>query len=167
MGHMWFSCARHGSDVVQVCVVQCCGSVVCGMVQMWLCSGSVVVRMCVWHGVCGPVLWFSCAWCIASDWCGHNVYGSLLVQLGLDLVLMVVLHWFSLAWHGVLQFTFGVDVGQVSGGVASGSMVSFGLGYGSVGFISGTDVVQTVVASVSMVEIWFRCGSVVAQLGMA
>ena len=77
------------------------------------------------------------------------------------------LHWFSLAWHGVLQFTFGVDVGQVSGGVASGSMVSFGLGYGSVGFISGTDTVQTVVASVSMVEIWFRGGSVVAQLGMA
>ena len=64
--------------------------------------------------------------------CGHNVYGSDLVQLGLDRLLMVVLHWFSLAWHGVLQFTFGVDVGQVSGGVASGSMVQFGLRYGSV-----------------------------------
>ena len=64
MVQRWFSCAWHGSDVVQVCVMQCCrlwlscGSVVCGMVQAWPSVGSVAVQLYVWHGsvVCGSAV---------------------------------------------------------------------------------------------------------------
>ena len=76
MTQYWFSCGSVVHSVVQmlysigsgmgrcvcvqVCVVQCCGSVACGVVHMWFIRGSCVVHMCVCICVCskdcGPVL---------------------------------------------------------------------------------------------------------------
>ena len=77
----WFRCCTVLVQVwvgvgVQVCVVQCCGSVACGVVHMWFIRGSCVVHMCVCICVCstdcGPVL------CL--DVCGMVTCDSVLVQ---------------------------------------------------------------------------------------
>ena len=83
MVQTWFSCVRATAQVVVQLRVTCaiCGSVVCGMVQMWFrCvwySGSIgcvqrwfdnvfsggadvyVAWFTYGSDVCGPVLWFS------------------------------------------------------------------------------------------------------------
>ena len=78
---MWFGsvsvvvrmCVWHGSDMSQMCVVECCGSVVRGMVQMWFRIGSVVVQVCVC--VCVQVCVVQC--------CGSVVRG--MVQMWLSI----------------------------------------------------------------------------------
>ena len=85
MGKMWFSsisdvvrmCVWHDSDMSQMFVVKCCGSVVHGMFQMVCSIGSGVGR-CVCPGVCSTMLWFSGVWrgsYMVQQWfrCGSNV----------------------------------------------------------------------------------------------
>ena len=79
------------------------------MFQLWL---SFDVSLYVVS--CGLVqCWFS----FGSDLFGHIVYGSALVHLVLDSLLMVqlwfrqvVLHWFSLAWPDCTWFGIGSEV---------------------------------------------------------